>query len=341
MTVSDLEHFRNLLEERRHTILEWMDTGTPAADRDLEHAQALLSQIKEALGRIDTETFGHCVVCQGEVELHRLEVQPVNQVCLSCITKQEQAQLENDLFLASKIHRALLPQAISPIEGFEVAVRSQAARFVGGDYFDFLPGGDRGAVRIVIGDVMGKGISAGLMMSNIQGALRILAEGITSPSRLIAQLNHWLCRNIPVTKFVSLVCVAVEPQNGQNARLTYTNAGHCPPLLVRANGTVESLEPTGGVLGVHEDFKYEECVREVQPDDLLMLYTDGITEVENQAGDMFDEHRLSKFVCENRMHPLDTMFDKLWVELKNFGTLNDPSDDQTVVALRRRAVAKS
>src|SRR3989339_2019553 len=124
MTISDLEHFKQLLLEREHNVLEWLDSPETPNQDDVNKAQALLGDIKEALGRVDEQSFGTCDVCKEGIELYRLEIQPVTEVCLGCITAEERAQLEEELFLASKIHRALLPQSIERIEGFDINVRS-------------------------------------------------------------------------------------------------------------------------------------------------------------------------------------------------------------------------
>ena len=336
MTLSDLEHFRNLLAERSDNISEWLGRHSTASADDVHKAEILLKQIRDALGRVESHNYGTCKVCQGSVELHRLEVQPVTEVCLECISKQEQEQLEYELHLASKIHRALLPQTMNRIEGFNVAVKSMAARFVGGDYFDFLPESDNGVARIVIADVMGKGIPAGLLMSNVQGALRVLAEDIPAPGSLVARLNSWLCRNVPVTKFVSLACVGVESGVRPKSQLSLANAGHCPPILARANGTVELLEPTGGVLGVHEGFEYRECYHELQSDDLLLLYTDGVTDATNADGKMFEEAGLVDFVKANHSKPVEQLLDDLWSTVRAFTDKPELDDDYTVIALRKQ-----
>jgi len=134
MTLADLEHFRTLLLEREENLTEWLDSSGSVKAGDARKARSLLGEIKDALGRVENKTFGECKVCKGELELHRLEVQPTRQICLACISKEEQTELEEELSLASKMHRALLPQAIASIEGFEVAVKSLSARTVGGDY---------------------------------------------------------------------------------------------------------------------------------------------------------------------------------------------------------------
>ncbi len=240
MTLSDLEHFRNLLLERQDNINQLLAAGGAIPQADSQKAEALLSEIKNALGRVEHKSFGECIVCHGEVEMHRLDIQPTTQVCLECITAEQRQQLEEELYLASKIHRALLPQEVSRIEGFDIAVKSLAARTVGGDYYDFFSPTRGDMTRIVIGDAMGKGLPAGLIMSNIQGALRVLSEEVDSPSQLMTRLNRWLCRNVPVTKFVSLACIAIGPGSDHTSRLLQANAGHCPPILIRKDGTVET-----------------------------------------------------------------------------------------------------
>ncbi len=334
MTLDDLEHFRNLLIEREKAVRDWLDSSPPVTDAEIRRAQLLLDQIRTALERVNGHSYGICEVCHGDLELYRLEVQPVREVCLGCISEQERDELENELFLASKIHRALLPQTMARVEGLEVAVKSHAARLVGGDYYDFLPAVRGIGTRVVIADVMGKGVPAGMLMSNVQGATRILAEEIESPALLMARLNRWLCRNVPVTKFVSMACIAIDPLTGGAARLTQTNAGHCPPLIIRKTGEIERLDPTGGVLGVHEGFEYTECVHEIHRGDLVILYTDGISEAANPAGDQFGEERLIEFVLRRKFDSLESLLNSLVDRVREFSGCVDLADDCTAVSFR-------
>ncbi len=340
MTLSDLEHFRNLLVGRQQNILEWLDSPVAATNGDIHKAQSLLTEIREALGRMEAHDYGTCVVCKGEIEHDRLEIQPAAQVCLDCISQRERTQLEEELFLASKIHRALLPQTVARIEGFEVAVRSLAASMVGGDYYDFLSPENGGATRIIIADTMGKGLPAGLLMSNIQGALRILSEDIQSPRKLVARLNQWLIHNVQVTKFISLICAAIE--NGREpAGFVYANAGHCPGILVRQGGAVELLEPTGGVLGVHDAFIYEEKHLDIFPGDLLLLYTDGVSEAKNTAEEEFGEERLTAYACAHAGEPLKEFIDGLIGEVREFTGFPEFEDDFTLMVLRRVQISEA
>ena len=336
MLVSDLEHFRDILLERHHNLSEWLNSTAFMRDGDVEKVRQLLSQIRDALKRIETASYGECKVCHGYMEMHRLEVQPVNQVCLACISDDEKKQLEEDLFLASKIHRALLPQTVPSIEGFELGVRSLAAANIGGDYFDFLPGTNNQSVRIVIADVMGHGLPAGFLMSNLQGALRILSPDFDSPGPLIARLNEWLCRNIPVTKFVSMIGMNLENTSSGETKVTYTNAGHPLPVVLRSDDTVERLEVTGGVLGVNEDFDYDEADLELRSGDTLMLYTDGIVEAENEHGDVYGEDRLIELVRGCRERLSRDVVDVLMNSVVEFSCDSRAADDLTALVLFKK-----
>ena len=337
MTPMELEHFKNLLVDRVSAIIDWLEAPGFRGNHDVEKVYSLLGQIRDAIVRIENNTYGKCEVCDGNIEAHRLEIQPATRVCLECISDEEKRLLEEELFMASKIHRALLPERIAQIDGFTAGVKSIAARTVGGDYYDFLPAGrgGSGVGRVVIADVMGKGLPAGLLMSNVQGALRVLAEEIESPMHLIDRLNRWFCRNVAVTKFVSMVHIVLKPLPSSKAELIYTNAGHCPPLLIRRDGTTELLDPTGGVLGVHEAFTYEEKRHELAPGDTILLYTDGVTEAENSLGQQFGEERLNSLLCCNKGSAIETIPDILLKEVRQFTGKTELGDDFTVIGLRK------
>jgi sigma-B regulation protein RsbU (phosphoserine phosphatase) len=165
--------------------------------------------------------------------------------------------------------------------------------------------------------------------------LRILSQEISGPRQLITRINQWLCRNIPVTNFITLTCVAVEPNSNCSSKLSYTNAGHFPPILVREDGKVERLEPNGGVLGVHEGFDYGEGNLALNSKDLLLLYTDGVTESRNPQGELFGDEKLIDFVCRHKSEPLASLLDTLLKEVQQFSGKLELDDDLTVIALRK------
>ncbi len=336
MHYSDFQHFRDLLVARQQHLISWLGSMDGRKGGEEQKVRRLLRQIKEALERIERETFGVCKICHGSIEEETLELRPESEVCNECLNGEEKEVFDDDLRMAGKIQRALLPQSLPDIPGFSIAARWLPANEVGGDFYDFLPCGGDQQSRIIIADAMGKGVAAGIVMSSLHGALRVLSSDTHSPGRLLTRLNQWLCRNVPVTKFVSLACLCLERTGEAKTALTYANAGHCLPILARADGSVERLEITGGVLGVHEDFTYEEQKLSLSRGDFLMLYTDGVTELRNHQEDMFDDSRLIDFIRAHRDDPIETIIDKLIADLKEFsGVSGAIDDDVTIVILRK------
>lgn len=335
MTMEELERFRSILQERQANVNEWLSAGPQVGVAELNKVRDLLADIQRSLHQIKDQTYGHCEACGDPVEMHLLEVQPIAHVCIACFTDEEKQMLEEELSIASRIHRALLPQKIEAIDGFELAVKALAARAVGGDYFDFLWNDSGTRVKIVIADSMGKGIPAGLMMSNLQGALRVLAQEIDSPGRLVSRLNHWLCRNLPVTKFVSLACVDLPIGSSPVSQGLAANAGHCPAIIVRKDNSIDCIAPTGTVLGVHEDFGYYEKEIQMSRGDLLALYTDGITEATNAFEEMFEAERLTELLQNNRALPLADISERILAEIQRFSGRATLEDDLTLILLRK------
>jgi sigma-B regulation protein RsbU (phosphoserine phosphatase) len=336
MDIADLEYFRNLLTGREESLKELLSSDSCCSQAEADKVRSLLSEIKEALGHVEDGTYGKCRVCDGQIERHRLVVQPATEVCLDCISDQEKTQLEEELSLAGKIHKALLSQEIPDIEGFEVAVTAEISQVVGGDYFDFLSCSNGDRMRIIVADSMGKGLPAGLLMSNLQGALRVLSETTECPSALVTTLNQWICHNIPLTKFISLVCIELQPGTGSDTMVSYTNAGHPPPILVRRDGTIERLEAAGIVLGVHDSGTYERSEFRMDPGELLVLFTDGVTEARNERGEMYEEDRLLKFVQSDNSTSLDVLLADLMSDVLHFTGKRQLDDDFTAVLLRRK-----
>jgi sigma-B regulation protein RsbU (phosphoserine phosphatase) len=201
-----------------------------------------------------------------------------------------------DLAEALKIQERLLPQQIPQIDGWEVAASWQPAAGVGGDCFDAIRF-DASRLAISIADVVGKGIPAALLMSNLQAAVRAFAAGTVEPQALCGQVNRILCGNIAEGRFISFCYCVLDTAEGI---LTYSNAGHYPPAVVRANGTIERLEHGGPVFGVIADAEYEQAEIALQPGDRLVLFTDGLTEARDAAGEEFGEARLLEAAVRHR-----------------------------------------
>ena len=210
--------------------------------------------------------------------------------------RRRSADEEREIAEALKIQRRLLPQRVPTVEGWDIAASWQPASGVGGDCFDTLTFGDS-RVGITIADVVGKGIPAALLMSNLQAAVRAFASEAVQPQELCAQVNRILCGNIAEGRFISFFYCVLDAVAGT---VTYTNAGHYLPMLVRVNGDVERLGEGGPVLGVLAGASYEQSCTPIGAGDRLVLFTDGITEARNGDDDEFGESRLQDAIVQHR-----------------------------------------
>ncbi len=205
--------------------------------------------------------------------------------------KHSSAQLERqeeDLERAREIQQSLLPKDTPQIAGFDLAAAWQPAKMVGGDYFDVLKLDDT-RLAVCIADVSGKGVSAALLMANVQATVRAFARSSQSPSDLCTQVNSVLCGNIALGKFVSFFYGVLD---ASHHTFEYCNAGHPRPILISGN-SIRHLPEGGAVLGVLPDWKYEDSTIALTDGDRLLLFTDGITEASSPDGEEFGEDHLA------------------------------------------------
>jgi sigma-B regulation protein RsbU (phosphoserine phosphatase) len=229
---------------------------------------------------------------------------------------------------AREIQRHLLPRAIPQICGCDISAIWHPVREVSGDYFDVLKF-DEQTTGICIADVMGKGMPAALLMSNLQAVLRVYASANTSPAELCDRINRLVCTNVDAGKFITCFYGLVDMES---RRLTYTNAGHYPPLLVHRDGSLTRLTEGGIVFGLSEDCKFEIGEVELKSGDRLVLFTDGLTEARNSFDEEFGEERLLDIL---RTCPgLDgNKLQQMILQKVNDFCLGDLSDDTTMVVL--------
>jgi len=210
--------------------------------------------------------------------------------------RQAQRQRADELQDARDIQNNLLPKSIPQVKDYEIAGMTQPVRYVGGDYFDVVRINETQTVRC-IADVSGKGMPAALLMSSLQAALKPLIWDTRSPRELCRRLNRILCEIAPVGKFVSFFYAVLDSKDN---RLTYCNAGHNAPVLVRANGAASELNVAGAVLGQFPDWVYEQSDLQLRPGDTLMMFTDGLVEASNEDHDEFGEEGVIRVALENR-----------------------------------------
>jgi sigma-B regulation protein RsbU (phosphoserine phosphatase) len=242
-------------------------------------------------------------------------------------SRQAQAR-EQELEQAREIQEALVPKELPRIGGFGLSGAWQPARTVSGDYFDVLDLAED-AIGLCIADVVGKGISAALLMSNLQAAVKAFASPTTSPAQLCERVNQVITSHVADGKFITFFYGLLDPGAG---RLSYCCAGHNPPMVVRRDGSVLRLEEGGLVLGVLPNGRYEEGELATASGDLLLLFTDGVTEAKNAAEEEFGDERLISLILEDRNIGAKQLTQKVLATVTQFSQ-SSLADDATLLAL--------
>jgi sigma-B regulation protein RsbU (phosphoserine phosphatase) len=228
---------------------------------------------------------------------------------------------------ARLIQRALLPSALPALDRLRVAASWRPADGVGGDCFDVIASGDQ--IGVAIADVAGKGMPAALLMSNLQAAVRAFARDGADPSAICSSVNALLCRHMVSGRFITFCFAWIDPAR---RALAYTNAGHNPPLLVRAGGGVDRLADAGVVMGVFPDAAYATIGIDLAAGDRLLFFTDGITEARSADGEEFGEDRVAAAAVAARACSADALKDQVIAAVDAF-TGGAFDDDATLITV--------
>ena len=239
--------------------------------------------------------------------------------------------LAKDMQQAALIQKGLLPSKPPAIEGLDIAGKTTACRTVGGDYFDFIEFPDK-RVAMLVGDVAGKGMPASLLMSSLQARVQVLFEEADDLAKKIGRLNKAICSNCPDNRFITFFMTVANPETGE---LVYTNAGHNPPLIVRKEGGFEMLAGGGVILGILPMAVYKESTAKMESGDILVLFSDGVTEAVNDKDEDFGETRLAEIVAANRDRPAPEIVEAIEAAIIEFTQGAPAADDVTVVIARR------
>lgn len=244
----------------------------------------------------------------------------------------ERERLERELALASEIQQRFQPTAPPHVDGYELQGISFPCYEIGGDYYDFIERED-GRLVIALGDVSGKGTAAALLMSSLHAAVHAQSASHDSLVATISAVNRYLADNIPANRFVTLFYAELEPDSGA---LSFLNAGHNPPLIVHAAGTVEQLSSGGLPLGIKRDAEYREGRTQLQYGDVLVIYSDGVTEAVSPAGEEFGPTRLYEVVSRNVEASAAGIRDRIESSLTKFAQGTSAADDITLVIVKRQ-----
>jgi sigma-B regulation protein RsbU (phosphoserine phosphatase) len=261
---------------------------------------------------------------------------------------RKKERLDRELEIGAEIQLQLLPRQCPSIHGVALAARCQTANRVGGDYYDFIPvnydqmrskksgGQECDRWSLAIGDVMGKGVPAGLIMTMLRGMLRAEVLNGHPPARVLQHLNHVMYGDLENSnRFVTLF---YSEYNARTSTLSYSNAAHNPPLLWQAaSNTIKRLDTLGMLIGLDVDTQYHGAQVKLNPGDTVMYYTDGFTDAANQNGDRFDEERLIqafKWACCNYTMPQEIL-EYLFNRVQQFiGSTHKVDDDMTLIVMK-------
>jgi sigma-B regulation protein RsbU (phosphoserine phosphatase) len=321
-----------------------------------------VGQLYEATKHINRADFSHRITVRSSDQLATL-ANSFNSMTTSIeklVQEQKEKQrLEGELAIAQEVQAQLYPKLITQLETLEVHGFCRPARTVSGDYYDFLAlNSDR--LMLAVGDISGKGISAALLMATIHSAVRAYSiEDIpalrgsatvgvvgssalmlasesrgadASPATLLALLNHQLYESTPDAKYATLFLGIYD---GATRRFTYANGGHLPPILISEDGSSQLLECGGTVVGLFDNLSFPEATVQLRPGDLLVAYSDGVTEPENDYGE-FGEERLIRLVRANRHLPLERITEIVTAAVADWIGDNEQPDDVTLVLARAR-----
>ena len=333
MEATALPIFRDQLLDRRQKLETAAATLRGATD-----VTRLLQEVDAALRRMDTGTFGLCETCGDAVETDRLLADPLTRFCLDHLTITEQRALEEDLELASRIQRGLLPSGEARpggpdgLNGWEMAYHYQALGPVSGDYCDLIQG-DGGQTYFLVGDVAGHGVAAAMLMSHLSATLRTLISVGLPLSQLMERASRVFCESTLPNHYATLVCGRASA----SGEIEVCNAGHPPPLVVRGGGRGETLrlDATGLPIGMFCSESFTSQTVRLEHGETLLLYTDGLLETRNSSGVEYGIERLAALsVAAATLDSKSTVAACLG-DLASFRGAVPSTDDLTIMAVRR------
>lgn len=297
--------------------------------------------IAGSIGRLTTGArhlrdgeLAHRIETKGTDELEML-AREFNRMAEGLEDRQrlalENERVEQELAIAKEIQRKLLPDKAPELPGLEIAGFSTPAREVGGDYYDYILSGD-GGFTVAIADVSGKGVPAALLMSSLRASLRAQIHDHCDPAPTMERLNSFIYSSTKVESFVTgFLCVI----DGGTGEVRFANAGHEPPLVLRANGTIDTIDGGGLILGAFPTAPYEEVRLTLEPGDLMLLYTDGVTEAMNVDEEFYGMERIIEYLGSLVGSTASDTLSAFASSVNDFTAGAEQSDDITLVAVKR------
>jgi len=318
--------FRPPLLERR-ALLESARGSIPAVN-----LKRLVNEVDSALQRLEDGTFGVCETCHETIEAERLECNPLVRRCLEHESESEMQAHRLDLDLAHEIQMQLLPPRSFKARNWDTHFRYEPKSVAGGDYCELIVYGGEG-LFFAVGDVAGKGVRASLRMTHLSAILRgLLSQGLPL-GEVVSRANRMFCEGAAPPHYATLACCRTTAFG-----MEICNAGHCSPVLLRPNAT-ERIESAGLPLGLLPNADYSVQTVHLHDAESLVLYSDGITEAKNPAGQVYGEERLTRSLRRHVEREVGAMAEGVLRDHSRFRNSHPVSDDMTLLIVRRRGEA--
>jgi len=293
--------------------------------------ESLLLEIDRAIDRFTVGTFGRCETCGDPIEADRLQVEPLTRFCLDHLSSAQARALEQDLELASRVQRNLLPAPETTVQGWQADYHYEPLGAVSGDFVDLVrPSLDPGILYFLLGDIAGKGVAASMLMAHLHASVRTLIDlGLPLP-QVLERANRVFCESTMANHYATLVCGRLS----SDGELELCNAGHCQPLLIH-DGRHTLLDPTTVPLGLFCVQEYPSIRTRMAHGDSLLLYTDGATETFDENGREYGVERLSQVALAHAAGSPHSLIGACVKDVAAFRGRAPRTDDMTLMVIRR------
>ena len=321
---STVEALRPRILERRARLQE------AARSVSVDYLNDLLADVDAALERIDGGSYGLCETCHDPIEADRLEQNPLVRFCLDHLSREEMKAHQQDLDLATQIQAKLLPPTDITVDKWDAHYRYQPAGAVGGDYCEMIVPGDGKSFFFALGDVAGKGVAASLLMTHLSAIFRSLLSFDLPLGEVMSRANRLFCDSTTTSHYATLVCGRATASG-----VELCNAGHCSPLFFRRSG-IQRVDEAGLPLGLFCGVQYPVTQLSLDAGETLVLYSDGITEAQNEEESDYGEGRLLQAAERSFGRSVQAMAACILEDSAAFRGARAPTDDITLLIVRRR-----
>jgi sigma-B regulation protein RsbU (phosphoserine phosphatase) len=322
MATLEISFLQNQLEDRKRRLEEAIALAPHNGG-----LAGLLHQVDSALERMTKGSYGLCQECHDPVEQDRLLADPLVCYCLDHLSQSERTALQRDLDLASAVQRNLLPSKNLRVGNWETAYHYAPIGPVSGDYCDLIP--SNGQLFFVLGDVSGKGVAASMLMTQLHALFRSLAMMSLPLGQIVAHANRIFCEGALAGQFATLVCGLAKP----TGEVEIHNAGHLPAIIAGQGGVLR-IESTGLPLGMFCEAEFSATRLQMEVDDTLFLYTDGLSEAQNADAE-YGVDRVTQLVRQQSGRRPSELIAACLHDLNSFADFSLHSDDLTMLAIQR------